>query len=53
MLTPGALCSIGGGERVQLANVGPVRAVLVSVRARHEGQEPDAAAFTPCAAAVA
>lgn len=53
VLTPGALCSIGGGERVQLANVGPVRAVLVSVRARLDGQEPDAAAFAPCAAAVA
>lgn len=53
VLTPGALCSVGGGERVQLANVGSARAVLVSVRARQEGQRMDAAAFTPSAAAVA
>lgn len=37
VLSAGGLCSIAGGERVQLVNIGPERAVAVLVRARRVG----------------
>lgn len=63
VLSPGGLCSIGGGERVQLVNIGPDRAVAVLVRARRAGDSDgvggtgeaidhrggDMARFAPCA----
>lgn len=56
VLTPGGLCSIAGGERVQLVNIGPDRAVAVLVRARQgggaetiDGVDTGMAQFGPCA----
>ncbi len=56
VLTPGGLCSIAGGERVQLVNIGPDRAVAVLVRARRvgdvdtlDGVDAGMARFSPCA----
>lgn len=61
VLSPGGLCSIGGGERVQLVNIGPDRAVAVLVRtsraadsngAGTDPSDPEMARFAPCAPAT-
>jgi len=64
VLSPGGLCSIADGQRVQLVNFGPDQAVLVLVRARRTGDsdgtagagtaaddhaDSEMARFAPCA----
>ncbi|MEZ5410208.1 MAG: cupin domain-containing protein [Acidimicrobiales bacterium] len=58
VLSAGGLCSIAGGERVQLVNIGIQPVVLVLVRARRgadHGVDPagSIARFAPCTPAVA
>lgn len=52
VLAPGGLCSIEGGERIQLVNVGPDPAVVVLVQALDESRAGDAAAVLPCSTLV-
>lgn len=52
LLSPGGMCSLEGGERVQLVNVGVDRAVLVSVRARAASETDGVSAFVPCGSLV-
>lgn len=53
LLSPGGLCSLAGGEQVQLVNVGTDRAVLVSARARAADDQAGTSAFAPCSSLVA
>lgn len=50
VLAPGGLCSIEGGERIQLVNVGPDPAAVVLVQALDESRAGDTAALLPCSA---
>lgn len=52
VLAPGGLCSIEGGERIQIVNVGPEPAAVVLVQALDESRAGDAAALLPCSALV-